>query len=155
MWRSLGSCYIKNTLRGHILQMIRKVSWQVHLNWDSVLNLSLSLFNNLNFKGQKPGNLLASARRRYACLLSWIVFLMDLNAKEHHKCTKESNKFGACLFVFQWKHFFPSQGHCSTGLKQQSGLLMLCNPKEAKDLLTHETHWFVDLQLGCNWWEQK
>lgn len=46
-----------------------------------------------------------------------------------------------------WKHFFPSQGHCFSGL-EQSGLLILCNPKEAKDLLTHEIHWFVNLQLG-------
>lgn len=67
---------------------------------------------------------------------------MDLNAKKYRKSTKEAN-------ILLWKHVFPSQGHCFTGLKQQSGLLILCNPKEAKDLFTHETHWFVDLQSGC------
>jgi len=68
---------------------------------------------------------------------------MDLNAKKYHKCTKEANVF------FLWEYFFPSQGHCFTGLEQQSGLLILRNPKEAEDLLIHETHWFVNLQLGC------
>lgn len=65
---------------------------------------------------------------------------MDLNVKEYHKCSKKANVF---FFVSK---YFSSQGHCFTGLKQEPGL---CNPEEANDLLTHETHWFAVLQLEC------